>query len=35
VTFHLQGRRLEWARQQADRLDPLAASPPSVLDERA
>jgi len=25
---------LRWARQQADRLDPLRPSPPSVLDER-
>jgi hypothetical protein len=24
---------LEWAHQQADRLDPLAESPPSILDE--
>ena len=24
---------LEWAVQQADRLDPLVKSPPSVLDE--
>lgn len=27
-------RWLEWARQQADRLDPFKPSPPSVLDER-
>jgi hypothetical protein len=27
-------RWLEWARQQADRLDPFTPSPPSVLDER-
>lgn len=26
-------RWLDWARQQADRLDPLAKSPPSILDE--
>jgi hypothetical protein len=26
-------RWLKWARQQADRLDPLAPSPPSILDE--
>ena len=25
---------LRWARDQADRLDPLLPSPPSVLDER-
>jgi hypothetical protein len=25
---------LQWAREQADRLDPLTPSPPSVLDER-
>jgi hypothetical protein len=25
---------VEWASQQADRLDPLAESPPSILDER-
>jgi hypothetical protein len=24
---------LKWARQQADRLDPLTPSPPSILDE--
>jgi len=24
---------LKWARDQADRLDPLAASPPSILDK--
>jgi hypothetical protein len=24
---------LEWARKQADRLDPLSPSPPSILDE--
>jgi hypothetical protein len=27
-------RWLEWARQQADRLDPLTPTPPSILDER-
>ncbi len=26
------GRRLTWANQQADRLDPLTESPPSILD---
>ena len=26
-------RWLEWANQQADRLDPLTESPPSILDE--
>jgi hypothetical protein len=26
------GDRLAWMRQQADRLDPLTDSPPSVLD---
>lgn len=26
---------VRWAREQADRLDPLVPSPPSVLDERA
>lgn len=25
---------IEWARQQADRLDPLAKSPPSIVDEK-
>ncbi len=24
---------IEWAHQQADRLDPLCPSPPSILDE--
>jgi hypothetical protein len=28
------GQRLSWMRQQADRLDPLAESPPSVLDRK-
>jgi hypothetical protein len=28
-------RWLAWAREQADRLDPFALSPPSVLDEKA
>jgi hypothetical protein len=28
------GQRLSWMRQQADRLDPLIESPPSVLDRR-
>jgi hypothetical protein len=27
------GRWETWARQQADRIDPLAANPPSILDE--
>jgi hypothetical protein len=27
-------RWLKWAREQADRLDPLTPSPPSILDER-
>ena len=29
------GKWLLWAGQQADRLDPLTASPPSILDEEA
>jgi hypothetical protein len=29
-----RGQRLNWMRQQADRLDPLVESPPSVLDRR-
>jgi len=28
------GQRLNWMRQQADRLDPLVESPPSVLDRK-
>ncbi len=28
-----QGDSLNWASQQADRLDPLAYSPPLILDE--
>jgi hypothetical protein len=27
-------QRLKWMREQADRLDPLVESPPSVLDRR-
>ncbi|MDD5677010.1 MAG: hypothetical protein PHW60_03335 [Kiritimatiellae bacterium] len=29
------GKWLEWAKQQADRLDPLVESPPSILDRKA
>jgi hypothetical protein len=29
-----KGQRLEWMRQQADRLDPLSDSAPSVLDRK-
>ncbi len=28
------GKWLEWANKQADRMDPLAESPPSILDEK-
>jgi hypothetical protein len=27
------GRWIDWATMQADRLDPLVESPPSILDE--
>ena len=29
-----KGKRLVWMRQQADRLDPLVDSPPSILDRK-
>jgi len=29
-----QEQWVEWARQQADRLDPLVESPPSILDRK-
>jgi hypothetical protein len=29
-----KGKRILWMKQQADRLDPLLASPPSVLDRK-
>jgi len=29
-----KGKRLQWMREQADRLDPLLESPPSVLDRK-
>jgi len=30
-----KGKRLLWMKQQADRLDPLVASPPSILDRKS
>ena len=30
-----KGKRLIWMREQADRLDPFIASPPSILDRRS
>jgi hypothetical protein len=29
-----KGKRLPWMKQQADRLDPLVDSPPSILDRK-
>jgi len=29
-----KGQRIVWMRQQADRLDPMLASPPSILDRK-
>jgi len=36
TTYSVEGdlaRWLQWAKEQADRLDPLSASPPSILDQ--
>lgn len=30
-----KGQRIIWMRQQADRLDPMLASPPSILDRKS
>jgi alkanesulfonate monooxygenase SsuD/methylene tetrahydromethanopterin reductase-like flavin-dependent oxidoreductase (luciferase family) len=30
-----KGKRLLWMKPQADRLDPLVASPPSILDRKS
>ena len=30
-----KGKRILWMKQQADRLDPLVASPPSILDRKS
>ena len=29
-----KGKKLAWMKQQADRLDPLTPSPPSILDRK-
>ena len=30
-----KGQQITWMRQQADRLDPMLPSPPSILDRKA
>jgi hypothetical protein len=29
-----KGQRIAWMKQQADRLDPMIPSPPSILDRK-
>jgi hypothetical protein len=29
-----KGKRITWMKEQADRLDPMVSSPPSILDRK-